>query len=445
MERNYEALRHLFVSHLGKQTLTVHKSGRPWSVTIDDFRSKIQENVRTSWLSDWISPGFSTSTVEDERTATILMMGVMKGYFQYVIDDTCGIPSITLLGRRQDWQRLIDKIDRLSSFGEQPSNYAKRLRPLLSRFVRTFDDPMSTESNDFWSQIVHAKVKHESCCGRPPLQYMVSGWILGFFYWEAEGRVNQRFAEGWADRFSSPGGLVYDDVHYGQVPLEDIPVGYAKANVRYYNAFSQECWNGYVLAGSIGKNITDGAPDGYYAIVGYPKSDASVEKCGGSKPSAGCLSGFFKALNCFGGKVKSSRQITASSQSGSEDEKLQKEQTKYAVDANEKAQDEESDDDTASSMSRPKAYQIQEFDFERDARKPKPKPKPKSIIDEYPPLERKAVVPLQDGHTTIQPLSGWFLFTPDYGPGPFYDGEEVFGPTVDAIDSCEGTEHYREG
>ena len=63
------------------------------------------------------------------------------------------------------------------------------LRPILSRIVNSFDNPAAVETKAFWNQIVQAKVKHSNVCGEPPLQYIVSGWILGFFYWDSTGNV----------------------------------------------------------------------------------------------------------------------------------------------------------------------------------------------------------------------------------------------------------------
>ena len=165
MEENAESLRAIFV-HYGTKTLLV--SGDDWHDVMNKFLNKVQDSIRACWLSDWISPGFSTSTVDDERTATVLMMGLMKAFFKYAGEITCGIPSITLLGTKRDWRRLLKKIDRLDDFGTEPKDYASRLRPILTHIVNSFDNPATTETKDFWNQILQAKVRHSRACGDLP-------------------------------------------------------------------------------------------------------------------------------------------------------------------------------------------------------------------------------------------------------------------------------------
>jgi len=377
MTRNGEALRHLFVSHEGEKVLKVEDVNR-WDAIIEQFGEDLRNNVKTPWLADWVDPGFTTSTCDDKLTATVLMMGLMKTYFKYLSDETCGIPSVTLLGTKEDWERLMSKVERLDDFGTEPADYRRRLQPLLQRIARTFDDPSSSETKDFWDQMVHAKVKHDNMCGAPPLQYVVSGWILGFFYWNSSGRPDQRFSRG-VNAMYGPGPLVYDDIQYGEASLDDLPVGYATVPV----TSCDQGWTGWLLAGGIGKTITKGVPDahpdGHHNNVNTQKR-ASIADSADDRESyarAGCWSGFLSGLPCFGHKSTSERKRKQRSGTHSFDEKQ-----------------------SASSL---------------------------GMTD--------------DKHSTIQPQSGWVLFSPKIDLGPFIE-DEVYGPTTDAIDSCANVEHY---
>lgn len=379
MEKNAESLRDLFVSHQKQKYLEVW--GKSWDAVMDDFNAALQSNLKTDWMSEWVSPGFSTTTIDDKRIATVLMMGSMKAFFDYAGGVICGIPSITLLGTKQDWKRLLRKIDRLQDFGMDPKAYANRLRPILSRFVQTFDSPSTTETKDFWNQMVQAKVKHGSC-GQPPTQYIVSGWILGFFYWDATGNVSKKFSEGLAKR-KEPGALQYDHVRYGEAALEDLPVGYAKCKFKMLNAHggpTDEPMQGWVLAGNIGKSIADGAPKGYRAALA---SQYNARKSKAAKDGDECsspFSGLLRGLNCFGRKQESFSDA------------MQVQQEKRA---------------------------LKELEEKADA---------------------------VNTHSTMQPRSGWFLFWPQKDGFPsFYSEEdsEADGPTVDAIDSCGSVVHYR--
>jgi hypothetical protein len=71
-------------------------------------------------------------------TANILMMGLMQSYFSFFCCTTCETPSITLLGEGEDYVKLLNKLHRLSEFGEEPTEFALRLKPILTRFICTF-------------------------------------------------------------------------------------------------------------------------------------------------------------------------------------------------------------------------------------------------------------------------------------------------------------------
>ena len=82
----------------------------------------------------------------------------------------CGIPSVTLEGEKSDWERLLARLDKLDSFGEEPKIWAALLRPILTRFVRAFDGEPDV---DFWSRVCHY---HRHGSG----QSYLSGWITAF-------------------------------------------------------------------------------------------------------------------------------------------------------------------------------------------------------------------------------------------------------------------------
>lgn len=392
MTKNGECLRDLFVSHEGKEEIIIVDES--WANIIGLFELELQERVKTPWLAEWISPGFSTSRPDDDLTAIVLMMGLMSTFFEYAAEEICGIPSITLMGQKDDWERLLGKIDRLADFGEEPEDYQRRLCPLLSRIVRTFDDPSCQETKDFWDQLVHAKVKHDNMCGRPPLQYTISGWVLGFFYWDDEGKAGRRFSRGLGTSRFEPGSIVLDGIHYGEEFLEHLPFGYGKVTVKSVKQEGQSETDRalrWLVAGNIGKSITDGAPAGYFHGHGDTqamstdarKSSEDGVTSGALKGSRNGLVGILWRLSCL---------------CGTSDKEPESATPRKTV--NEKRA-------AASNVA-----------------------------------DKTTFAPGQ-GHSTIQPLSGWALFGPQKDLGPFMNEEEISGPTVDAIKSCGAIEHYR--
>jgi hypothetical protein len=100
-------------------------------------------------------PAFTTTTKSDQATASIIMMSAMQKYFDYTCGIACGLPSVTLLGQKSDWEEILTRAERLKPFGEEPTMFYGLLKPVLTRFVQTFDDPDSEDIRDFWQKIAH--------------------------------------------------------------------------------------------------------------------------------------------------------------------------------------------------------------------------------------------------------------------------------------------------
>ncbi|KAF9463857.1 hypothetical protein BDZ94DRAFT_1282297 [Collybia nuda] len=174
-------LRAQFVRHKKKKRIEVTARGSRYTVDFGalskDMVEAIHKNVVDNELKDWILPDFSTTTDHDTVISAVLMMSTMKGYFNYSMSLMCGIPSVTLEGEKADWDKLVKRLDKLSSFGPEPTAWVQLLRPIFNRFAQAFNgDP----DVDFWSRICH----HQSFGSGP---VYLSGWITAFCVWSATG------------------------------------------------------------------------------------------------------------------------------------------------------------------------------------------------------------------------------------------------------------------
>jgi hypothetical protein len=247
-----EEIRSLFVDHQGQEEILIKDF--TWYDVLIRFKDEIQKRVKTPWLLDWITPSFSTTTDSDIMTANILMMGLTKAYFKFIGKQVCGLPSVTLLGTQSDWEKLLAKLDRLPEFGSEPAAYKARLQPILSRFVSSFKEPDSPATKLFWNQIVSGHAAH--VCGDPPVY--VSGWITGFFYWNDNGNPFAR-----SSRVGYESVLTLDGIKYPVLDLTLAPVGYARAPFVILDWEGMEKFPAFVAAGTLGKQITQGPPEGY--------------------------------------------------------------------------------------------------------------------------------------------------------------------------------------
>ena len=109
----------------------------------------IEENVVDPDLRQWAMPAFSTSTEHDYVIASILPKGLIQKYFDFTCEISCGIPSVTLLGEKADWELIYRRLDKLETFGEEPTLFCKLLRPIVSRFIKSFENPESKDVISF--------------------------------------------------------------------------------------------------------------------------------------------------------------------------------------------------------------------------------------------------------------------------------------------------------
>ena len=183
-------MRAKFVAHQGKKELEViFESGNrhtiDWGTFAKTICDVIEENVVDAELREWMIPAFSTTEEKDRIVASVLMMGSMQKYFDYLCTMMCGLPSVTLLGVKKDWELILVRLGKLSSIGEEPALFERLLKPVVQRFIRSFDEPAGKEVLEFWGQIAH----HLSG-GSGPSYY--SGWITAFCLWDEDGKSMYR-------------------------------------------------------------------------------------------------------------------------------------------------------------------------------------------------------------------------------------------------------------
>jgi uncharacterized protein DUF4419 len=245
---------------------------------------------KTDWLLDWVRPNFTTSTLDDVITATLLISGEVNPVGKKYSAALCsGIPSITLLGTQTDWDQLLLKLNRLPQFGAEAAAYSKILRPVLLRFVRTFNDPTHPDIRRFWDNIVAGekpgnamgdktnaiedrrratddggsakmdKLNQTECSG----ESAITGWISGFHYWDSSGKSLFPYEE-----VRLPGAekgqrsVSLDGVVYPRRELHELPISFVSLRART-SSDSPSCAPTDLRAGMVGTRVQKGMPSGY--------------------------------------------------------------------------------------------------------------------------------------------------------------------------------------
>ena len=158
-----EEMRNMFVAHEGQNPLELDARdesimgeaymGVDYAKFAYQMGKKIEENIIDPSLRTWFMPSFTTTKKSDQATASIIMMSAMQKYFTYTCSLDCGLPSVTLLGEKSDWEDILGRLERLNTFGEEPKLWYGLLKPILKRFVQSFDDPDLEYIRDFWQKI----------------------------------------------------------------------------------------------------------------------------------------------------------------------------------------------------------------------------------------------------------------------------------------------------
>jgi hypothetical protein len=187
-----EELRHKIVSHGGQMELTVLGAGSVCTADYATMTRGFLDEISThaidgDSLKEWFLPGFSTTTVSDEVTASATAMCSFQAYFTYEYGLICGIPEITLLGSVEDWQQLRDKLEHLVEFDGEDKLLSTEWVPLLRRVLDNFVESAKNGSQNniqFWDQIVQYYEAFGGCFMIDEL----TGWLSVFTFFDGEGQ-----------------------------------------------------------------------------------------------------------------------------------------------------------------------------------------------------------------------------------------------------------------
>lgn len=269
---NAEALRSKFVAHEGKKEIEIRTSGTRYTVNYgemaEQFGTRLKENILDPNLHGWIIPDYTTTTPNDKVICSVMMMSTLKEYFSYKIGILCGIPSITLLGTKEDYLAILLRLDKLDEFGHEPTVFARLLRPVVKNFATAFDmiEEGKTPDPDFWGKICHY---HSGGSGPS----YISGWLSAFCVWNKKGKwqggnmdlIEEPIPESEKsalerNRFGPPPPLVLDGLRYPCIDTGEIPTGYCEVDVKLDdNGHAMDCM---MVAGHVGNVVSATGPQG---------------------------------------------------------------------------------------------------------------------------------------------------------------------------------------
>jgi hypothetical protein len=187
VSQNAEALRHRIVAHEGKKEIIVDiydpsfRKGNPhnrWDRVFPIFCDSIRHYLVTD-LNPILLPTFTTTTPVETAAFQVTFMDALKSYFNYTARIRCGIPTITLLGTTEDWQRVLDHARALRQF--DLDWWLDDLEPVLQQFVAASKGQVDKQ---FWGSIYSSNMGS--------VDPIITGWFGTFFPYLRHGDGYER-------------------------------------------------------------------------------------------------------------------------------------------------------------------------------------------------------------------------------------------------------------
>lgn len=185
----------------------------------------------------------------------------------------CGIPQVTLLGTRDDWQSLRTRLDKLLTIGvsadekdaskhPQLHDWHTLLAPIMDNFLFAFDNPAHPANAEFFAHI--ATFESYGSGG----QRRLNGWLAYFVPFDGSGRwslaptkaescdwqgdSNELSGEEGAPKFPCPFEKMRS--HRPVMNLDDIPTGVVSVDVTLTHLDGSETEAG-IEAGIVGYRV----------------------------------------------------------------------------------------------------------------------------------------------------------------------------------------------
>lgn len=178
IHKNADKLRKKFVDHDGKKKLVVE--ALTYEDCVEKIHLAIKNEIKNPDFASLMACDFSTSDITSKTAASVCLMASMKHFFEYKIILCCGIPNIILDGELEDWQKLIDKVQKLIDMKIGLDWWLKELINVLQEFVNAYQGAVNER---FWSTII----THDVEWGSGPGPITITGWLVKFFPYDSLG------------------------------------------------------------------------------------------------------------------------------------------------------------------------------------------------------------------------------------------------------------------
>ncbi len=250
LEIHAEDVRPYFVNHEGKEKITISRpdfkveGGNDWSDVFGEFAVGIKERVKMDFY-DIMVDDTSVATKFSRISSEIAIMDTFKHYFEYEVEMGCAMTEVTLVGSKEDWEKLRTKVTKLKEFNTgdrlQLDWWLDRLVPIVDKIV---DQAVSRKvDRSFWSKIYQSQDKEDFYSPTP----LINGWLNVF-----NPYVLKYQDGGELDYARSAARSTFENIH-----PDELMNGVCKAPVVMRHMITGEKYPMTVYGGFLGAKVND--------------------------------------------------------------------------------------------------------------------------------------------------------------------------------------------
>lgn len=234
------------------------QASNDWEWAFGQFGEQIEKHLGKK--RDLFDPTFTTTTPTTKAAIQVQMMSSLSSYFRYGMRTCCGIPEITLLGKVEDWEGIMSRVE---AFGEFYPKWAHD--PLIYVAGHFLEAANKRPSQEFWKNFV--KVSDGS--GGP----FVSGFINAFYPYVGPQKPNNMLVSHDSKPF-------YDNVMQRKwgPPLADFPSSNNSVDMTWF--YYEQKFDMKLVSGIFGTAIDKSVhPEGAFRpLVGWAVGEKSASE-----------------------------------------------------------------------------------------------------------------------------------------------------------------------
>ncbi len=213
-----------------------------WKVFINEIAGQTKQYTKQDYYSFFVAD-FTTTTPVIQTAYQVTLLHTYKKAFEYVAETGCGIPSILIAGTKEDWQKIIKRLDQLPALGL--TEWKNELVPIMQEFAQAAD---GKPNQAFWQQIYKTASEYNAV--------YLSGWMIKLFPYikETEGGIldeNSDMMKKTEKLIPNP-FLLGDDYLKATLMTDNFPAGILKVPVTWNNDFKHSTTSLELCAGFFG-------------------------------------------------------------------------------------------------------------------------------------------------------------------------------------------------